>query len=90
MLVEVQATDACPNASPIIDRLRTLATVHLDLEVVVRRVVDDEPVPDGFAGSPTVLIDGVNLFAGSPTEAAACALHPPTVEQLEAVLNTRW
>jgi hypothetical protein len=86
MRVEVQFTDACPNAALVIDRLNALSTAHDDLHVVVRLVEVDEPVPDGFSGSPTVLINGNNPFAGAPTVAAACALRPPTPEQVEAAV----
>lgn len=90
MLVEVQATEACPNASLVVDRLNVLSRTHPELHVLVRLVEVDEPVPIGFSGSPTVLIDGTNPFAGAVTEAAACALHPPTPDQVEAAVNARW
>jgi hypothetical protein len=51
-------------------------------------VQEGQPVPDGFAGSPTVLIDGTNPFVGAPTEAAACALHPPTPDQVQTAILT--
>ena len=89
MLVEVQATEACPNAALVLDRLYLLSTTYPKLHVLVRLVEVDEPIPDGFSGSPPVLIDGTNP-SGALTEAAACALHPPTADQVEAAVKARW
>lgn len=87
MRVEVQYTPDCPNALPIIDLVRTVAATRPDVEMVLALVAYDETTPFGFAGSPTVLVDGVNPFKGTPAEAAACALQPPTLEQVGAILH---
>lgn len=85
MDVEVLATADCPNAAVLIGHLARRADVELTVTVVSEHL----PVPDGFAGSPTVLIDGVNPFDAKRVEAPACALHPPTVAQLEEHLRNR-
>ena len=63
-----------------------MASTHADVTVLTVLVEDGRPVPAGFAGSPTVLIDGTNPFGGTPTEAPACALRPPTPDQIEAAI----
>ena len=85
MRVEVQYTDNCPNAITLISHLRQ----RKDIELVLTRVAQNVGVPDDFAGSPTVLIDGTNPFAGGRVDAPACALFPPTVAELEAHLPRR-
>lgn len=82
MRVEVQHTDRCPNAGTLISYLRQRG----DIELVLTLVNQDLPVPDDFAGSPTVLIDGVNPFARGRVAAPACALFPPTIAELETHL----
>ena len=44
-------------------------------------------MPEQFAGSPTVLIDGRNPFAGEQSDALACALRIPTVDELRDALD---
>jgi uncharacterized membrane protein YkvA (DUF1232 family) len=86
--VEIQYTADCPNAAAIIDRARLVASTHPDVVVITILVNDGDEVPTGFAGSPTVLLDGTNHFGGAPTEAPACALRPPTPEEVEAAILT--
>ena len=82
--VEVQYTAGCPSAAAIMQRMKELAQARADLTLALVEVEPGRPVPRGFAGSPTVLIDGTNHFGGAPLDAPACALHPPTVDQVEA------
>jgi hypothetical protein len=89
MRLEIQYTADCPNARPILQRVKELAHQRTELTMTVTLVDIDHPVPLGFAGSPTVLIDGSNPFAGEPTGAAACALRPPTADQVEAAIVAR-
>lgn len=86
MIIQIQYTADCPNAGPIIDRALQVASSRPDVTVTPVLVMGEQPVPEGFAGSPTVLIDGINPFRGTPTEAAACALWPPTPGQVEAAI----
>ncbi len=87
--VDVQYTAECPNAGPIIERVHHIAGTSPRRVVVTTVLVEEgRPVPHGFAGSPTVLINGANPFEGNATEAPACALRPPTPEQVEAALAT--
>jgi hypothetical protein len=88
MKVEVQFTADCPNAPALLQRAKRLANERSDVTLLVTQLEGDV-APEGFAGSPTILIDGSNPFGGTPTAHAACALHPPTPDQLEAVLESR-
>jgi hypothetical protein len=88
MKIEIQHTADCPNADPIITRARRVAATHPDVVVTTVLVHEGSQMPEGFAGSPTVLIDGTNCFGGAATEAPACALRPPTPERVEAAILT--
>lgn len=81
--VELLITPGCPNAAPLADFLSGLARVTL----LVTTVDSDGPMPAGFAGSPTVLVEGANPFSQETVADAACALHPPTVDDLRQVLE---
>lgn|GEM_PF-2997214 len=74
----------CPNLSVALDRLKQagadLGSVRL-VEVRERR-----PVPSGFAGSPTVLIDGVNPLGVQDVTGLSCSLRIASVEQLRRAL----
>lgn len=87
MIIEIQHTADCPNADPIINRVHEVASTRPGVTVSIMLVEEGRPVPDGFAGSPTVLIDGTNPFGGAPTEAPACALLPPTPDQVQAAIS---
>ena len=87
--------DGCPNWRDADARLRALqAEAGFDLEYEkVETPEDAERL--GFAGSPTVLVDGVDPLAdGAAAGGLACRVYEtpegpqgsPTVEQLRAVL----
>lgn len=82
MRFEVLRTADCPNAAAIIHHLEQAAAERPDVSLQVTEVGYDQVPPAAFAGSPTVLVDGRDPFGGTSTEAAACALHPPTVAQV--------
>lgn len=84
MDIEVMHTSGCPNVADLIDHL-----ARRDLTVTVTVVASEEPVPGKFSGSPTVLVDGENPFGGEQTSAPACALYPPTIEQIDEHLVGR-
>ncbi len=88
--------DGCPNWQQTDERLTQLqAEYGFTLE---RRKVDtpEEAARVGFAGSPTVLVDGVDPFAtGDEPTGLACRVHDtpdgpqgsPTLSQLWEVLG---
>ena len=99
--IEVVHIDDCPNwAETAEDLRRVLAELGRDdLAVVVRRVTTgSEALAAGFAGSPTILLDGDDPFPhGEPTGELACRVYlteaglrgRPSREQLHALLAER-
>ena len=87
MNVEIQFTQDCPNAAVVVQRVKQIAHERSDVTLTLRLVGNAEPMPQGFVGSPTVLIDGRNVFGGVGVEAPACALRPPTADQVESALR---
>ncbi len=91
--------DDCPNWEQAADHLDTLAAEFPDLSVM-RRLVDTEQDAQsvGFHGSPSILIDGVDVFA--PDDALvglSCRMYQtadgpagsPTIQQLRDALTKR-
>ncbi|MEH0416719.1 hypothetical protein [Streptomyces sp. B21-083] len=65
MDIEVLVVPDCPNAKTAADRLRrALDDIGLRETGVTTRVIDDraEAERDGFTGSPTIFVDGRDLF----------------------------
>jgi hypothetical protein len=97
MLLTVLSVPECPNVEVLLDRLREVLPGHAaDLNVIV--VEDDERARAwGMAGSPTLLVDGVDPFAVAGGEASvSCRLYrgadctvggAPPVADLRAVLS---
>lgn len=56
--IVVQYVADCPNLSVVLDRLAQAG--ETEAAITLYEVRPDEPTADGFAGSPTVLIDGLN------------------------------
>ncbi len=86
----------CPSWRTAAARLRVVATERGDLRVT-RQLVEsaEEAERTGFHGSPTILVDGVDVFAEPGSVVGmACRRYPtpegyqgaPAVEQLRAVL----
>lgn len=94
MKLEVLHVRDCPNLSPLLEGIAKVT----DLPVIIRMVESDaEAATFGMAGSPTLLIDGVDPFA--PPDAVdrgiSCRLYRdqdgrivpvPTVEQLRGAI----
>ncbi|WP_026531882.1 hypothetical protein [Arthrobacter sp. H41] len=96
MDITLQYFDGCPNWEIADERLMVIAAEHSDV-VVTRQRVDtaDEAERVGFHGSPSILIDGVDMFADPSTPVEwACRRYmtpkgpagAPTIEQLRAAL----
>lgn len=93
--------DACPNWQVASDHVReslhALGRDDVDItEVLITN--SDEAAAVAFAGSPTILVDGVDLFpSGGRTTDLACRIYPtetgfagvPSREQLESALRSR-
>lgn len=101
MAFELQHIDDCPNWEVASERLREalIATGHGEDPVVTRTVRDpNEAEQMGFAGSPTIYADGIDLFPTADDGGAlACRVYKtpaglagaPTVEQLVDAITTR-
>ena len=87
--------DGCPNWRTAYKRLRRLAEEH-GFALEYRQVeAPEEAERLGFAGSPTVLVDGVDPFAtGDEPTGLACRVYAtedgprgsPTFEQLRSLI----
>jgi len=89
---------ACPNAAAFEKRLAAALAGHPGAVVQRREVADERQAEDaGMHGSPTLLIDGVDPFAGPEAPASmSCRLYrdeagriargTPTVEALRQAL----
>ena len=76
----------CPNVSVVLGHLEECGVDPGMVRMVVVR--EGGPIPSGFAGSPTVLIDGVNPagISGDGFD-VSCSLRIVTAEQLREVLG---
>jgi glutathione S-transferase len=98
--IRVARISDCPNSAAAVRRARIALTLlgvpgRVD-QVVVHDAATAAAV--GFAGSPTLLVDGVDLFPSSAIpEGLACRNYPaeegmpvaPTAEQIVAALRAR-
>jgi hypothetical protein len=99
MVVTLQYFTGCPSWQVADERLAQLATERPDLTVryqLVETVEDAERV--GFHGSPSIVVDGVDVFDGPDAGVGlACRLYQtpdgpagaPTLDQLRAALASR-
>jgi hypothetical protein len=103
-VVEVRLVyfDGCPNWPTARERLRGVLNQlgWADLPITgVRVETEDEAVASGFAGSPTILIDGTDLFprSGAWSGGLACRLYltpaglagAPTADAVMTALSER-
>jgi len=88
--------DDCPNWKVVDERLSAIAAERVDL-TVTRHLVEtlEEAERVGFHGSPSILVDGVDVFADRDAGVGlSCRVYrtpdglagAPTVEQLRAAL----
>jgi len=99
--VEILYFDGCPNWHEAADRVQEAAKAAgmSGTEIGYRRIESDaEAASSPFAGSPTILIDGVDAFDDAVQVCElACRVYRteggmaglPTVEQLTEVLRAR-
>ncbi len=88
--------DGCPSWKVADERLRAIAADRPDITVRHHRVdTVEEADRVGFHGSPSILVDGVDVFAGAGAGVGlSCRLYQtpdgpagaPSVDQLRAVI----
>jgi len=91
MQITFQFFDGCPNWRTMHQRLLAAIADRDDVELLMQQVeTGEDAAAVDFGGSPTVLVNWLDPFAGSdtpPRGALACRVYPsgdgsPTVEQL--------
>lgn len=101
MVLTVLTVPGCPNAAAFEERLAAALAAHPGMVVHRREVADErEAAEAGMHGSPTLLIDGADPFAG-PDEAPSlsCRLYrdaaghargvPPVEALIQALAGAR-
>ena len=97
MEIILQYFNGCPNWEVLDQRLAEVVNDRSDVRVI-RQLVEtpEDAVRLGFHGSPTVLVDGIDPFAGGRTHVGlACRMFrtpagiagSPTVEQLREAIS---
>ena len=84
--IEIQYVAGCPNLSMLLERVEAVTcgqtTVHL------HEIDPTGRVPVGFAGSPTLLVDGRNPFGvGDPDAGVTCTLRIPSIAELTSIFD---
>ncbi|WP_211878439.1 thioredoxin family protein [Pseudarthrobacter albicanus] len=100
MRLELLHIDECPNSAKAHEQLEAALTAlgRTDVPVHVRLLESPSDIRDtGFAGSPTITVNGADIFpAGAATSDLACRIYMtpsgyaglPTLDQLmEALRN---
>jgi len=97
MEITLQYFDGCPNWTITAERLATIAQAHPDM-TVTRQLVEtpEEAEAIGFHGSPSILVNGTDVFADpSAPVGLACRIYAtpdgfagaPTLDQLRAAIH---
>ncbi len=98
MNITIQYFDSCPNWKIAEGRVKSVIEEHgMDASIDYQRIeTHEDAVKHQFAGSPTLLIDGVDPFASGETPVGlACRTYvtdeglaeSPTVAQIEEALG---
>lgn len=101
MRIELLHIDDCPNSAKAQERLEAaLAALGRSDTAVHMRLLSSaaETVGTGFAGSPTITVDGADIFpTGRAANDLACRVYTtpeglagvPTISQIAAALQER-
>lgn len=96
MQITLQYFNGCPNWTIVADRLAVIAQDRTDM-IVTHLLVETPEAAEatGFRGSPSVLLDGADLFPDPVSSVGlSCRIYPtpdglvgaPTLEQLRAAI----
>ena len=99
MKVQLLHIDDCPNTADAEARTRAALDALGYADVAVESVTirsEAEAASIQFGGSPTILVDGSDLFPTTPVRSLACRVYlteagfagAPTKEQLEEALRS--
>jgi len=84
--IVVQYVPDCPNLPVVLEHLKAAGADQREIQL--HDVGGAAALPEGFAGSPTVLIDGRNPLGTPETDVSlSCALRIPSVAQLRDALD---
>lgn len=97
--ITLQYFDGCPNWKIVEERLAVIAKDRPDI-TVTRRLVEtpEEAEATGFHGSPSILVNGTDLFPDAPASVGlSCRIYvtpdgfagAPTLEQLRVAIPAR-
>ncbi|HEX9228359.1 MAG TPA: thioredoxin family protein [Arthrobacter sp.] len=99
MRIDLLHIDACPNTGVARARLESALTAlgHSDIPVNMRLLeTPSDMAGTGFAGSPTITVDGADIFpTGAPAHELACRIYAtpgglagvPTLDQITEALK---
>lgn len=94
MAIEILYFEGCPNWQQTLEHLRrALHDVGVEAPVIcLREITESTLAGSGFAGSPTILVDGADPFPAPPGPVSlSCRRYPhggsPTVDELVDALN---
>ena len=89
----------CPSWEPTLGLINEIIDEGFDAEPEVILITDSEiALAEGFAGSPTIVFDGVDIFPSTgPTGDLACRIYftpagvagHPTKDQIKTALKER-
>ncbi len=96
MEITLQYFDGCPNWAIAAERLAAIAQAHREMTVTHQLVATPEDAKAiGFRGSPSILVNGTDVFPNTSAPAGlACRVYvtpdglagAPTLEQLRAAI----
>lgn len=101
MHLVVLAVPDCPNVTLLEQRLAQVLEDRRDVTVSGHEIEDqDQAARQGMNGSPTILVDGIDPFAGPGQHATvSCRLYrdgdgradgAPSVRRLRQAISTPW
>jgi hypothetical protein len=99
MRVELLHIEGCPYTAQALEQVEAALSAlgHEEVSVLMRRIRSSaDTAGSGFAGSPTITVDGTDIFPGAPSSDLACRIYltpggyagVPTVHQvMEALIS---
>jgi thioredoxin family protein len=92
-MISFQYFDGCPNATATLQNLRNVgAELGIPADQINVVQVDDPDEADrlGFAGSPSVLLDGVDIYTGEKPEVASFSCRVFTFGDEQTGVIPEW